>query len=164
MPTLYCLDANVLIEAWNGYYSMPLCPSYWEVLQQLGKSSQIFLPDNVAEEITRTQDELSKWLAGSAIPIRKNTAGAGLALRNIYAADERHERLVDNIRGRSLADPWVIAHALETGACVVTKEKLTLESNAKRVRIPDVCRNMGVRCITDFEFLREAGVSFSCHH
>lgn len=164
MHKLYCLDANVLIEAWNSYYSPHLCPSYWDVLQKLGERNRIFLPDAVASEITKTQDELSNWLVGSSIPVRKNTSASGLALRKIYGADERHQRLVDNIRGRSLADPWVIAHALETGACVVTKEKLTAEPDAKRVRIPDVCRNMGVRCITDFDFLREADVSFSCHH
>jgi predicted nucleic acid-binding protein len=164
MAELYCLDANMLIEAWNGYYSPELCPSYWEVIQDLGKRDRIFLPHDVAQEIIRTQDELSKWLAEGFIPIRKNTQGSGLALRKIYAADERHERLVDNIKGRSLADPWVIAHAIETGACVVTKEKLTSEPDSKRIRIPDVCRNMRVRCITDFQFLRELSVSFSCQY
>ena len=164
MPGIYCLDANVLIEAWNSYYSPELCPTYWQVLERLGKANQIFLPEIVSDEITRTQDKLSEWLAGSGIRIRKNTSGSGLALSKIYRADERHERLVDNIRGRSLADPWVIAHALETGACVVTKEKLTVEPDAKRIRIPDVCRNMGVPCITDFDFLKETSVSFSCHY
>jgi len=164
MPELYCLDANVLIEAWNGYYSPQLCPSYWEVLQDLGRNDRIFLPHNVAEEITRTQDELSAWLAEGSIPIRSNTQGTGLALKRMFEANERHERLVDNIRGRSLADPWVIAHAMDTGACVVTKEKLTAEADAKRIRIPDVCRNMGVRCITDFQFLREFPVQFACRY
>ena len=134
------------------------------MLQDLGKNDRIFLPYDVAQEITKTQDELSKWLDEGSIPIRKNTQGSGLALRKIYAANERHERLVDNIKGRSLADPWVIAHAMETGACVVTKEKLTAETDSKRIRIPDVCRNMGVRCITDFQFLSESSVSFSCRY
>lgn len=164
MPGIYCLDANVLIEAWNSYYSPELCPTYWQVLERLGKANRIFLPEIVSDEITRTQDKLSEWLAVSGIRIRKNTSGSGLALSKIYRADERHQRLVDNIRGRSLADPWVIAHALETGACVVTKEKLTVELDAKRIRIPDVCRNMGVQCITDFQFLKATSVSFSCHH
>lgn len=164
MTEIYCLDANVLIEAWNHYYSPELCPTYWHVLERLGKANRIFLPEIVSDEITRTQDQLAEWLAGSGVPIRKNTSDSGLALRKIYGTDERHQRLVDNIRGRSLADPWVIAHALETGACVVTKEKLTTEPDAKRIRIPDVCRNMGVKCITDFEFLKESAISFSCHH
>lgn len=162
MPELYCLDTNVLVEAWNSYYSPQLCPSYWEVLKAMGAAGQIFLPSDVAKEISRTQDALAEWLDKSGLPIRKNTEGVGLAMRNIYAADERHMTLVDNIRGRSLADPLVIAHAIDAGACVVTKEKLTLEPSAKRIRIPDVCKAMSVRCINDFEFLREASISFSC--
>lgn len=164
MSQLYCLDTNVLVEAWNSYYSPQLCPSYWDVLKQLGGAGRIFLPADVAEEISRTQDALARWLDQSGILIRKNTQRVGLAIKAIYAADERHERLVDNIRGRSLADPWVIAHAMDAGACVVTKEKLTLEANAKRIRIPDVCYKMAVRCINDFDFLSEITVSFSCHH
>ncbi|MGM0531632.1 MAG: DUF4411 family protein [Bacteroidota bacterium] len=26
----YCLDANVLIQAWQKYYSPDICPGYWE--------------------------------------------------------------------------------------------------------------------------------------
>ena len=164
MTHLYCLDANVLIEAWNGYYSPQLCLSYWEVLQDLGRSDRIFLPHDVGQEILRTQDKLAEWLSEGSIPIRKNTQASGLALARIFATDERHERLVDNIKGRSLADPWVIAHAMETGATVVTREKATAESGSKRIRIPDVCCKMGVRCITDFQFLRELTVSFFCSY
>ena len=69
--------------------------------------------------------------------------------------------MVDNIRGRSLADPWLIAHAMEKNATVVTKENIESAMNSKRIRIPNVCKNMGIRCIDDFEFLREVGVRFS---
>ncbi len=26
----YCLDANVLIQAWQKYYSPKICPGYWD--------------------------------------------------------------------------------------------------------------------------------------
>ena len=162
MANLYCLDANVLIEAWNSYYSPRLCPTYWDMLARLGTGGRFFIPQQVAQEITRTEDKLADWLKNSRIPIRSNTESVGKALRAIYAANERHERLVDNIKGRSLADPWVIAHAMDTGATVVTKEKVTVEQNAKRVKIPDVCHTMGVPCITDFVFLEQISVSFVC--
>jgi hypothetical protein len=40
---IYCLDANVLIQAWQKYYSPKFCPDYWELLNELGKQGRIFL-------------------------------------------------------------------------------------------------------------------------
>jgi len=59
-PQQYCLDANVLIEAWQKYYSPKFCPAYWEILNDLGKQGRLFLPKNVADEITRTEDDLAE--------------------------------------------------------------------------------------------------------
>jgi len=60
--TKYCLDANVLIQAWQKYYNPRFCPDYWKILSELGKIDRIFLPESVFEEIIRTEDELSNWL------------------------------------------------------------------------------------------------------
>jgi hypothetical protein len=78
-------------------------------------------------------------------------------------ADPMHKLLVDNTKQRSLADPWVIAHAMKAGACVVTKENLETALNSKRIKIPNVCQNLGIRCINDFDMIRELKVSFSCN-
>ena len=59
---IYCLDSNVLIQAWQKYYYPKFCPDYWEVLNELGKQGRIFIPEMVKEEITRAKDDLSKWL------------------------------------------------------------------------------------------------------
>ena len=48
---VYCLDANILIQAWQKYYSPEICPSYWEVLNGLGKKGVVFIPELVYEEI-----------------------------------------------------------------------------------------------------------------
>ena len=37
---VYCIDANILIQAWQKYYSPEICPSYWEVLNDLGKKTR----------------------------------------------------------------------------------------------------------------------------
>lgn len=41
----YCLDTNVLIQAWQKYYSPKICPSYWDVLNRLGIENKIFIPN-----------------------------------------------------------------------------------------------------------------------
>lgn len=156
----YCLDANVLIQAWQKYYAPDLCPDYWNKLNELGNQGLLFIPSIVREEITRTEDELSKWIKDCDIPIRNVTESVARKLQEIYSANPHHKQLVDNTKNRSLADPWVIAHALDQGATVVTKEVKIIQSSSKRIRIPNVCDNMGVRWIDDFNLVRELGIQF----
>ena len=160
--TTYCLDANVLIEAWRKYYSPDFCPDYWEVLKELGARQKIFLPELVYEEITRTEDDLSQWLKSSKIPIRKTSESVIRCLQSIYAYNPLHKNLVDSVKGRSLADPWVIAHAIDEKATVVTKEEKITAINSTKIRIPNVCDNMNIRWINDFEFVAELGIQFTC--
>lgn len=133
----------------------------------MGKQKRIFIPEEVKSEIIvadssdKTEDDLSKWLKRSTIPIHKPTENVIACWQKILQADPSHRLLVDNIKGRSLADPWLIAHALDRNATVVTKENMDSAMNSKRIRIPNVCKNMGVRCIDDFEFIKEIGVKFS---
>jgi rRNA-processing protein FCF1 len=159
---IYCLDANVLIQAWQKYYSPKICPDYWEILNELGKQFKVFIPEEVKDEIVKTEDDLSKWLKSSSIPIQKTNEKVIECWQKILQTDPLHKLLVDNIKGRSLADPWVISHAMEKNATVVTKEIKETALNTKRIKIPNVCENMGVRWINDFEFILELGIKFSC--
>ena len=158
----YCLDANVLIQAWQKYYSPKICPNYWDILNHLGQNNKIFLPQMVYEEITRTDDDLAKWLKSSSIPQIKIDEQVANCLKSIYAANPSHIQLVDNTKQRSLADPWVIAHAMNESAVIVTKEEKVTALNSTKVKIPNVCENMGIRYINDFEFIEEIGLIFTC--
>ncbi len=158
----YCLDANVLIQAWQKYYSPNVCPSYWDILNTLGIEERIFIPEMVYEEIVRTEDYLSKWLKSSNIPIRKIDENVTRCLQAIYSANPIHKFLADNTKARSLADPWVIAHAINEEAIVVTKEEKVTALNSKKIKIPNVCENMNISWINDFQMIAELGVRFSC--
>jgi hypothetical protein len=158
----YCLDTNVLIVAWNSYYSPDICPTYWDVLSSLGRKGLVYIPQAVAEEITRSDDELSHWLLNSDIPIQNYTEDITRCLSYIYESHPSHKHLVDNVKQRSLADPWVIAHALSNKSCVVTKETMVISPNPKSIRIPNVCANLKLKCITDFEMIGELNINFHC--
>lgn len=43
MANKYCLDANVLIEAWRKYYNPKFCPDYWKILIELGSKTRFLL-------------------------------------------------------------------------------------------------------------------------
>lgn len=160
--TKYCLDANVLIEAWRKYYNPEFCPDYWKILIELGNRSRIFIPELVYDEIRKTEDELSTWVTNSGIPVRVATSDVGARLSEIFTTNPLHEKLVDSSKGRSMADPWVIAHAIHENAVVVTKEEKVTAPSAKKVKIPNVCENMGVSWINDFQFVARLGIKFKC--
>lgn len=160
METTYCLDTNVLIEAWNKHYSMQLCPDYWEVIDRLAKKSRIFCTMEVKREIEKTDDALFKWAGERPYLFRELTQEVFQNIKKIYAGHPDNRRLVDSSKGRSKADPWVIAHAMAENAVVVTKEGYE-RNKSKRVKIPNVCETMSVPCINEFEFLNEVGIRFS---
>lgn len=157
----YCLDANVLIQAWQKYYSPNLCPDYWDILDELGNQGVIFICKEVYDEITKTEDDLSEWLKNSNISVRKTNEQVIAKLKDIYKNPD-HLKLVDNTKNRSLADPWIVAHALNENATVVTKEEKITQSNTSKVKIPNVCDNMNIRWMNDFEFVQELNFKFFC--
>ena len=157
MTKRYCLDTNVLIQAWNNYYSMELCPEYCAILDDLATKNSVFCTDEVKREIEKIDDDLCTWVKGRPHLFCDGTEDVQRQLRTVLA---RFPRLVDTAGDRSMADPWVVAHALHTGATVVTKETPS-PPGTKRIKIPDVCRAFSVRCINDFQFVTEIGIRFT---
>lgn len=133
-----------------------------ELIKPTRYSRSSIYSGEVQREILRTEDELADWLKTSSISVKPINMKVTQCLGEIYGAHPSHQTLVDNTKGRSLADPWVIAHAMADNAVVVTKEEKVTAANAKRIKIPNVCEAMAVRCIHDFEFLEELGVRFGC--
>lgn len=62
MSKIYCLDTNVLIEPWNKYYSMDLCPEYWDVIDDLASKGIVFCTKLVRKEIENIDDKLNLWV------------------------------------------------------------------------------------------------------
>jgi hypothetical protein len=51
-----------------------------------------------------------------------------------------------------VADYYLVAHSLAKGYTVVTHEKPA--DSVKKIKIPNVCFGLGVKCRTPFEMLR----------
>ena len=158
----YCLDTNFFIEGWNKYYSPDFCPSYWDVIDDLGKSGLLFVNQEVKKEIDRVDDSLTQWFKNKEYLVKPINDDVQKCLKEIYSKNPDHKYLANNTKSRSLADPWVIAHAMVENATVVTKEYLSESQNPQKIKIPDVCNNMGVSWIDDFEFIRQLKLIFEC--
>jgi len=105
------------------------------------------------DEIEKEDDGLLRWVKERPFLVWEVTPEVQSNLRTIL---KTHPQLVDTKKDRSMADPWVVAHAMAESATVVTKEGFA----PRRVKIPDVCAAYGVRCIDDMAFVREVGLTF----
>ncbi len=159
---VYLLDANVFIEAKNGYYGFDIAPSFWNWLDDMHDMGCIFSVRPVIEELEEGHDQLADWAKD-----RKADWGLrvdGEDTQRIYvrivnwvmANDQFHlagrEAFLDG------ADPWLIAHAQHMEATVVTHEPY--EPHVRRkVPIPNVCREFGVPYMNTFELMRTLGAS-----
>ena len=157
----YCLDTNFFIEGWNKYYSPDFCSNYWNIIAQMGEEGIVFIPREVYREIEKEDDAIKDWLNEIPFMIREIDDRVQKALRTIYDADQKHKRLVDTKKGRSIADPWVIAHAMAENAIVVTKENKITQPDSSKIQIPNVCENMGVQWLDDFAFIRKHNIKFT---
>ncbi len=150
----YCLDTNVFIEPWTKYYSPQFTKGYWELLKNLGKKGIIFATKQVKDEIKKIDDDLLKWITNTSDLFKEPDESVQIYLRKIM---KTYPQLVNQQKGRSMADPWVIAHAKCDNAIVVTAE----QKAPKKIKIPDVCEKENILCINIYEFVKELKIEFT---
>lgn len=158
----YLLDSNTFIEAKNRYYSMTVCPGYWQWLLQSNVQAGVASIGFVKDELTSGTDELAAWAKDNPHLFIANddeqtqSAYAKVVQYVMTLAGMKHGAQEEFLRG---ADPWLIAKAMTTGAKVVTHEKL--DRNIKRkILIPNVCEQFHVEYIDTFELLHELEAKF----
>lgn len=158
---IYILDSNILIQAKNFYYAMDICPGFWELLDEMFADGRASSVKSVYREIRAGNDELADWVTDRAAYFDNEddveTQSAYGQVAALVMAGDYNERSRDNFLDK--ADSWVIAKAIATGAKVVTHES-RVNDNCKKVKIPNICKELGVECVDTFQFLRETNSSF----
>ncbi len=160
----YSLDTGFFIEGWRKYYSPDFCDGYWEIIDSLAQNGIVFITSEVFKELLKIDDEISQWIKVRKYFVKEIDDRVQECLRIIYEKNPLHNNLVNDIKNRSIADPWVIAHAMAENATVVTKEAFYTGSSVHKIKIPNVCKNMDVLCIDDFKFIREINITFTSRH
>ncbi len=155
MP-LYSLDSNVFIQAKNGPYGFDIMPNFWEWLEAEFAKGTICMSKAVHDELIAGDDELAEWakkLKGKFI-VDPDEATQKIYQQVADHVNKKYERHhVASFLGG--ADPWVIAQARKDGATVVTHE--TLQPEAKKIKIPNVCKQFDVKTINPYEMMRKLG-------
>ena len=161
---VYLVDANVLIEATNRYYSFSICPGFWDTLVWHADSGAVCSVDVVKRELLGGNDDLAVWVknvAPAAAFHSTNDADVVAWYGRIanWVQNEPQFRPEAKAEFMKAADPWLVADAGAHGMMLVTQETPEPMSR-KKVKIPDVCRQFGVMWANTFEMLEDLGVAF----
>jgi hypothetical protein len=155
------IDSSVLIEAARRYYAFDVAPGFWEGLVLHCAEGRVCSIDWVKKELEKGNDRLADWAdsdAGTAfVPTTDDDVLAQYA--EIMDWVTRNRQFHDSAKAdfASGADGWVVAYAKAKGHVVVTQEVLRRDVKRK-VPIPNVCDQFGVRWIDTFAMLRELGI------
>lgn len=143
------------MDGWVRHYPPDVFPTLWNKLDAVVTAGEIVSSEEVYVELAKKSDELHGWIKDRKdmlIPMSEEVQQLAIDLLAQYP------RLVDTLRNRSMADPFVIATAMALDAVVVTGEVLT--GRMDKPRIPDVCEANGIRWINFLELIRELRLTF----
>jgi rRNA maturation endonuclease Nob1 len=153
---IYVIDTDALIHAYK--YDFPPDGDhggFWEWLDELAQTIDIVIPEKVRDEIKQGNDKLDE-LVNSLNNLKNQDTKE--ALSHIQTVLDAYGQLteIDLEIINKKADPYLVAHAIELKATVVTNEIPEPSKTAPRnKKIPDICNALNVPCVRYPHFIWE---------
>ncbi|MEL7592129.1 MAG: DUF4411 family protein [Anaerolineaceae bacterium] len=150
----YLLDSNIFIQAKNLHYGLDFCPAFWDWLIANNQIGRLYSIEKVGDELRTGQDQLAVWASGRGDNFFLRPDDLLLpAFRqvSIWATSQRYEPAAINTF-LQLADYYLVAHALAHSFIIVTHE--IASQSTRKIKIPDACIGLKIKCMTPFEMLR----------
>lgn len=151
----FSLDTSAFIDAWERFYAPDVFPVVWERMDELVDAGVIVASIEVMREMEKKSEGVVTWGKSHKSCFIETSNEILLIVREIMA--DFPEGFVDHRRGRSGADPFVIAVARVFDCGVVTAEG---PGKKNTIKIPDVCRHYSIRCVGILEMFRQLRVEF----
>ena len=154
MSIHYILDSNTLIDLNRVGYPLNEEKNqwFWNYILSLAQQNFIKVPETVCEELSRGTDKLSEWIKLHRQEIILHTRSVlGKEYRSVvntytsFSLDGKIQETDVEFLDSS-ADPYVIAHAMKESGEVVSSERENNATRPKNVKIPSVCKKLGLPC------------------
>ncbi|WPY97660.1 DUF4411 family protein [Christiangramia sp. OXR-203] len=164
----YLLDSNFFIQAHRSIYPLDIVPSFWNKTQDLASRGIIVSLDKVKTEIydnSSHEDDLKDWCTAN---LDVNFFESSEQVLSNYIrivqwvnsmSNHFNERAIQEFLETDLADPWLVAYAMENDLTIVTYE-VSQPDRKNRVKIPEVCNQFGVEYVDTIKMMRELQESF----
>ena len=106
--TRYCFDTSALLDVWTRSYPPDVFPQLWRAIEEGIAAGHFFAAEEVRVEIAKKDDSLLHWARKQHRLFVDLDAPQPTAVTELLA---QFPRLIDNCKGRSGADPFVVALA-----------------------------------------------------
>lgn len=159
----YVLDANVFIEAAKKYYQFDIVPTFWYELLKHAANDQLCSIDKIRSELLKGKDKLADWAKNefSFAFLTSSTAdvqNAYVPLISWVTSSPQFKQFAKD-EFADCPDGWLIAYALANNLTVVTHEVYNRDIQ-KKVPIPNVCMEFGIKHMNTYDMLRELQIRF----
>lgn len=157
----YLLDSDVFIRAKNLHYGFDFCPAFWEWLIKQNADQCVYSVEKVGNEVEAVEDDLSEWAKARGksffLPPDDFLLPSLAAVSNWASTGGRYEAgAISSFL--QVADYYLVAAAHAEGHTVVTHE--IPSASKKKIKIPDACIGLNVKCMTPYEMLRHERARF----
>lgn len=157
----YLLDSDTFIQAKNLHYGLDFCPAFWDWLVREHAIGRVFSIEKVGDELEAGNDELVTWAHargnGFFLPPDSSTLPALGKVSSWVSSQNYAPAAVNGFL--QVADYYLVTQALALRHTVVTHERPAPQS-IRKIKIPDVCIGLGIKCMTPFELLRKERARF----
>ncbi|MFC5532270.1 DUF4411 family protein [Cohnella yongneupensis] len=160
---VYLVDTNILVEAYNRYYSFDIAPTFWSSLVDKARAGQVVSIDRVKAEIDGygEDDALKQWVNrefGEWFVPTDNPQVIG-AYREVIGWATGHDQFTPAAKAEfaSVADSWLVACAKANNYVLVTHESFSAGAK-KRVLIPNACQAHNIPHMNTFDMMRRLNV------
>lgn len=156
-PPRYSLDTNVVVSFLRGtddeHYGADVFAPQWAVVERLILVGAIVSPRRVESELVKwekTIPAMAAWVRGRRHMFRDVTTQAQLlSAKRIVAAYPVYGETTNY-----LGDLEVMTLAEALGLTVVSLESESQGRSSRRPKIPNVCKEFGIDCVSVAGFLR----------
>ncbi|MHB0979130.1 MAG: DUF4411 family protein [Thermoleophilia bacterium] len=150
----YLLDANVFMQAKKLHYGLDFCPAFWDWLIAGNAAGRVLSIEKVGDEIDTGADELADWASplGPGFFLKPDAPVLpALGSVSSWVTSQSYEPAAVSTF-LQVADFYLVAHALAHGHTLVTHE--IASPSTKKIKIPNVCIGLDIKCMTPYEMLR----------
>jgi len=149
----YLLDTDVFIQAKNLHYGFDFCPGFWAWIDAAHADGTVFSIEKVGDELKAGGDDLATWATQRPALFLKPDSAIVPSLQavSLWASGGAFSPAAVNTF-LQVADYYLISHAHAHQHIVVTHERVA--HGTKKIKIPNACIDLAVKCMTPFEMLR----------
>ena len=152
---MFVFDTSAFINGSRHHYFLDTMAGVWTLVEAAIDDGRVVVPREVYRELLAQDDEITTLVRRHEHVIAEPTEG-------VQRRAGVFQQMFPKPGLRDLADPFVMAEAETRGFAVVTYEGITFAGErAKKAddKLPALCGQVGVRCCTLAQALRDLGLS-----